>query len=103
VGDCRGERKPIAVDDKDRRSRDCRHRLSRGSAAPEILDSEILSEIRMIENTQVPSTRFETSVSGLFFVEPVAANCFGPLMRFACGNRFVARRLAPFIASRTAQ
>ena len=58
----------------------------------------------MIENTQVPSTRFETSVSGLFFVDPVAAaNCFGPLMRFVCGNRFVARRLAPFIASRTAQ
>jgi cation diffusion facilitator CzcD-associated flavoprotein CzcO len=59
-----------------------------------------LGRIRMADHTPVLSTRFETSLPGLYFVGPAAANCFGPLMRFACGNRFVARRLAPYIAAR---
>jgi thioredoxin reductase len=64
------------------------------------LPPETLGQIEMVEYTPVLSSRFETSVPGLFIVGPAAANCFGPLMRFACGNRFVSHRLAPYIAAR---
>jgi hypothetical protein len=64
------------------------------------LPSETLGQIEMVDYTPVLSSRFETSVPGLFIVGPAAANCFGPLMRFACGNRFVSHRLAPYIAAR---
>ena len=37
---------------------------------------------------------FESSIPGLFFVGPSAANAFGPLLRFACGAEFAARRVA---------
>ena len=40
------------------------------------------------------STRFESSVEGLFFVGPSAADSFGPLMRFAFGAGFAARRVS---------
>jgi len=63
---------------------------------------ELLARVEMVEHTPVLSSRFETSLPGLFFIGPAAANCFGPLMRFACGNRFVARRVAPYMA-RTAR
>ena len=59
---------------------------------------ELLARVNMVEHTPVLSSRFETSLPGLFFIGPAAANCFGPLMRFACGNRFVARRVAPYMA-----
>jgi cation diffusion facilitator CzcD-associated flavoprotein CzcO len=65
-----------------------------------LLAPATLGQIRMADHTPVLSTRFEASLPGLHFVGPAAANCFGPLMRFACGNRFVARRLAPYIAAR---
>jgi len=60
----------------------------------------MLAEIRSVEHTPVLSSHFETSLRGLFFIGPAAANSFGPLLRFACGNRFVSRRLAPFMARR---
>ena len=41
------------------------------------------------------SSRFETSVPGLFIIGPAAAGSFGPMLRFAFGARFAARRLAP--------
>ncbi len=66
------------------------------------LPQETLGQIRMVEHTPVLTSRFETSMPGLFIIGPAAANCFGPLMRFACGNRFVSRRLAPYIAARAA-
>jgi hypothetical protein len=42
----------------------------------------------------VLSTQFESSVSGLYFVGPSAADSFGPLMRFAFGAEFAARQVA---------
>ncbi len=60
----------------------------------------MLAQIRTVEHTPVLSSHFETSLHGLFFIGPAAANSFGPLLRFACGNRFVSRRLAPYIARR---
>jgi hypothetical protein len=64
------------------------------------LSPVMLEQVRTLDHTPVLSSRFETSMPGLFFIGPAAANCFGPLMRFACGNRFVSRRLAPYIAGR---
>jgi hypothetical protein len=40
-----------------------------------------------------------SSVPGLYFVGVAAANSFGPLLRFACGADYTARRLAPHLAA----
>jgi cation diffusion facilitator CzcD-associated flavoprotein CzcO len=57
------------------------------------LTDDVRSRIRTIEDTPVLSTNFESSIPGLFFVGLAAANSFGPLLRFAYGARFTARRL----------
>jgi thioredoxin reductase len=59
------------------------------------LDSTLQAALARVNETPVLSSRFESSVKGLFFVGPVAANSFGPLMRFAFGARFASRRLIP--------
>jgi hypothetical protein len=58
-------------------------------------------EIRLTDNSPALSSNFESSVSGLYFVGVAAANTFGPLMRFACGSRFTARRLSRHLARPT--
>ncbi|HWY32403.1 MAG TPA: NAD(P)-binding domain-containing protein [Candidatus Acidoferrum sp.] len=62
------------------------------------LDGNDLAQIRSVENTPVLSSNFESSLSGLYFVGTSAANTFGPLLRFACGAKFTARRLARHLA-----
>jgi len=57
------------------------------------LNSDLQAELRSIEHTPILSSYFESSVSGLYFVGISAANTFGPLLRFAYGARFAARRL----------
>lgn len=52
------------------------------------------ASIRSAANTPVLSSHFESSVTGLYFVGPISANSFGPLMRFACGAKYVAPRLS---------
>lgn len=44
------------------------------------------------------SAYFESSIRGLYFVGPSAANSFGPLMRFAFGVHFTAPRVARHMA-----
>ena len=58
------------------------------------LDPAIRSRIMRERTTPVLSRNFESSVAGLYFVGVSAANSFGPLLRFAWGARFTARRLA---------
>ena len=58
------------------------------------LNSEIRSKVKAVEGTPVLSTTFESSVPGLYFVGLASANSFGPVMRFAFGAGFAARRLA---------
>jgi thioredoxin reductase len=62
------------------------------------LDGNDLAQIRTVENTPVLSANFESSLPGLYFVGTSAANTFGPLLRFACGAGFTARRLARHLA-----
>jgi len=47
----------------------------------------------------VLSSRFESSVPGLYFVGAAAAATFGPLMRFALGARYTSKRLGRHLAS----
>jgi Pyridine nucleotide-disulphide oxidoreductase len=55
--------------------------------------------IRAVENAPVLSANFESSVRGLYFVGIAAANTFGPMMRFAYGAAYTARKLARHLAS----
>lgn len=63
------------------------------------LSSDIQSNVAMVENTPVLSSKLESSIPGLYFIGTVAANSFGPLMRFACGAGFTARRLTKALES----
>ena len=58
------------------------------------LDEELLMDIKAVEGTPVLSGNFESSLPGLYFVGAIAANTFGPVLRFACGAEFAAPRLA---------
>jgi len=58
------------------------------------LSPEIRSSINAVESTPVLSSNFESSVPGLYFIGIAAANSFGPVMRFAYGAAFAARRVA---------
>ncbi len=57
------------------------------------LDVEVRDKIRKTGGAPALSAKFESSVPGLYFVGVSAANSFGPLMRFAFGADFTARRL----------
>jgi hypothetical protein len=54
----------------------------------------LASEVRRIERAPALSPHFESSVPGLYFVGPVAAFSFGPLVRFVAGAQFTIPRVA---------
>jgi lysine/ornithine N-monooxygenase len=58
------------------------------------LDRRIHDALRTVAHTPVLSTHFESSVPGLYFMGPVSAHSFGPVMRFAFGAKFTSPRLA---------
>lgn len=64
------------------------------------IDESTRRRIQRTEGAPSLSGNFESSVPGLFFIGVAAANTFGPLMRFACGAEFTARRLARCLARR---
>ena len=57
------------------------------------LDTEIRSQIKTAGGAPVLSSTFESSVPGIYFAGLASANSFGPVMRFAFGAGFAARRL----------
>lgn len=59
---------------------------------------EIRKQIATVAKAPALSGNFESTVPGLYFVGPSAANTFGPLMRFAFGAHYAARRLARHLA-----
>lgn len=63
------------------------------------LAEPVRQQIRSVEDTPVLSGSFETSVRGLYMVGVASANSFGPLMRFAYGAGFTARRIAKHLAA----
>jgi pyruvate/2-oxoglutarate dehydrogenase complex dihydrolipoamide dehydrogenase (E3) component len=58
------------------------------------LDQDLLKEIQCLERSPVLSQSFESTVPGLYFIGTAAANSFGPLMRFAYGADFAARKVS---------
>jgi hypothetical protein len=58
------------------------------------LSDELRRGIRQVASSPVLSSEFESSVPGLYFVGIAAANCFGPMMRFAFGADYTAGRLS---------
>ena len=60
----------------------------------DFLDAAIRNEIQVVANAPELSADFQSSVSGLYFVGIAAANDFGPMMRFAYGSDYTARRVA---------
>ena len=62
------------------------------------LSAEIRSKIRTVKGSPVLSSTFESSVPGIYFAGLAAANSFGPVMRFAFGAGFAARRLTETMA-----
>ncbi|MCB8881564.1 NAD(P)-binding domain-containing protein [Acidisoma cellulosilytica] len=58
------------------------------------LNDVMVGAIRDVDGAPKLSRNFETSVPGLYFIGPAAANSFGPVMRFAAGAEFTAQRLS---------
>ena len=62
------------------------------------LSQETLRGLRRIGQAPRLSAYFESSIPGLYFVGPVAATSFGPVMRFAVGADFTSRRITKHLA-----
>jgi thioredoxin reductase len=58
------------------------------------LDRRLLASIRMVANTPILSSDYESSVRGLYVVGAASANSFGPVARFVCGAIHPSRRIA---------
>jgi thioredoxin reductase len=85
----RGERKKLQVD----------HLIAATGFKVELsrlkfLDDSLRARIRSVAGSPVLGRRFNSSIQGLYFVGVAAANSFGPLLRFAFGADYAARRLA---------
>ena len=62
------------------------------------LDQALQSRIRKADDTPVLDRHFQTSVPGLYIIGAAAANSFGPLLRFAFGAKYAARRVSRHLA-----
>jgi thioredoxin reductase len=67
------------------------------------LSDEIRSQIKVVKGSPVLSSNLESSVPGIYFAGLAAANSFGPVMRFAFGAGFAARRLTQSMAKSIAE
>jgi len=66
------------------------------------LGPDLRGRLRLTGSSPALSTHFESPVNGLYFVGASAADSFGPLLRFAYGAGFTARRLARRLVARRA-
>jgi len=64
------------------------------------IDEALRNEIACVALTPVLSGRFESSVKGLYFIGPAAANSFGPMLRFAFGAGFASGRVEGALRAR---
>jgi thioredoxin reductase len=62
------------------------------------IDASLRSRIRCAADTPILGRRFDASVPGLHFVGIMAANSYGPLLRFAFGADYAAKRLGRHLA-----
>src|SRR5262249_8858383 len=66
------------------------------------LSDDLRSQIHTAGGSPVLSRGFESSVPGLYFAGLAAANSFGPVMRFAFGAGFAAKRITAALAKAAA-
>jgi cation diffusion facilitator CzcD-associated flavoprotein CzcO len=64
------------------------------------LDESIRSRLHHDSGFPRLSTKFESTMPGLYFAGLPAAGSFGPLLRFVCGTSFCAPRVAASISQR---
>lgn len=57
------------------------------------LSETLRRRMKTVDDTPVLSRHFETSIPGLYMVGVASANSFGPMMRFAFGAGYTARRV----------
>ena len=69
----------------------------------DFLSEDLRSSIRTHAEMPRVSTKFETTVPGLFFVGLSAVESFGPPMRFMVGAEYAAPRVARELAQRVGQ
>ena len=62
------------------------------------LNDATRQQIRAYEYMPLLTGHFESSVPGLYFIGISSALTFGPMMRFAYGSAYTARRLEPHLA-----
>src|SRR5579863_1309521 len=67
------------------------------------LNPEIRSKVEALDRTPILSSSFESTIPGIYFVGVAAANSFGPVMRFAFGAGFAARRITQAMTKAFAQ
>jgi hypothetical protein len=65
-----------------------------------IIDADLAQRIERYELAPKLSRHFESSVPGLFFVGPIAAESFGPLVRFVAGAPYVVPKVAARVTRR---
>jgi thioredoxin reductase len=66
------------------------------------LSDELRAQIHTTGGSPMLSRAFESSVPGLYFAGLAAANSFGPVMRFAFGAGFAAKRISASLAKAVA-
>jgi cation diffusion facilitator CzcD-associated flavoprotein CzcO len=79
------------------------HIIAATGFAPDVrrlsfLSDGILAQIQTAGKTPVLSSNFESTCPGLYFAGPVAANSFGPVLRFIAGTKFSAPQIANHLA-----
>ena len=94
-----GVRLFLAAEDGHIREHETEHVVAATGYKPDIrrlnfLDVAIRNELRTVGNAPELSADFQSSLPGLYFVGIAAANNFGPMMRFAYGADYTARRVA---------
>ena len=57
------------------------------------ISEDLRRDIALVAETPRLSSRFESSIPGLYFVGTLSVNTFGPLTRFAYGAGFAAKRV----------
>jgi thioredoxin reductase len=63
------------------------------------LNQTLLRQIRLVDGAPQLSSHYETSVPGLHFIGPAAANSFGPVSRFVYGTNHSSQDLAQYFSS----
>jgi FAD-dependent urate hydroxylase len=62
------------------------------------LGIDIRSRLKLQNRAPELCSNSESSISGLFFVSSVAVLSFGPVLGFACGAKFTAKRVQNYFA-----